>query len=111
MRLPPWSCLPRDVPFSAIVAANDLIALGCYDVLAERQLDVPKDVSVVGYNDMPFSDKLCPPLTTIHIPHYTIGVRAAELAMDMIAKRDIGAQALRLAPSLAIRQSTAVPSP
>ncbi len=100
----------RDVPFSAIVAANDLIAIGCYDVLAERQLNVPKDVSVVGYNDMPFSDKLCPPLTTIHIPHYTIGVRAAELALDMIAKRDVGAQALRLAPALAIRQSTAVPS-
>jgi len=100
----------RDVPFTAIVAANDRIAIGCYDVLGERQLTVPKDVSVVGYNDMPFSDRLSPPLTTIHIPHYTIGVRAGELALDMIARRGVGAQALRLAPSLAIRESTAVPS-
>jgi len=100
----------RAVPFTAIVAANDLIAIGCYDILAERKLNVPKDVSVVGYNDMPFSDKLCPPLTTIHIPHYTIGVRAAELVLEMVSKREVSAQALRLAPTMAIRESTSVPS-
>ncbi len=75
-------------------------------MLAERQRKVPQDVSVVGYNDMPFSDKLNPPLTTIHIPHYTIGVRAAELALGLIADRQVGAQALRLAPTLTIRGST-----
>ncbi|NNC39785.1 MAG: LacI family DNA-binding transcriptional regulator [Acidimicrobiia bacterium] len=97
----------RGVDFTAIVAANDLLAIGCYDVLAERGIRVPQDVSVVGYNDMPFSDKLNPPLTTIHIPHYMIGVRAAELALDLIAKRDVGGQAVRLAPSLMVRNSTA----
>src|SRR3954464_45235 len=40
---------------TAIVAANDLLALGCYDVLAERGLRCPDDVSVVGFNDMPFA--------------------------------------------------------
>jgi len=97
----------RGVDFTAIVAANDLLAIGCYDVLAEQGLRVPDDVSVIGYNDMPFSDKLNPPLTTIQIPHYTIGVTAAELALDLMADRDVGGQSLRLAPTLMVRASTA----
>ena len=100
----------RGVDFTAIVAGNDLLAIGCYDVLAERGLRVPDDVSVIGYNDMLFSDKLDPPLTTIHIPHYTIGVRAAELVLELIAHHDVGGQALRLAPTLMVRASTAAPS-
>ncbi len=100
----------RGVSFTAMVAANDLIALGCYDVLAERRKLVPDDVSVVGYNDMPFSDRLYPPLTTVHIPHYMIGVRAAQLVLEFIVEREIGAQAIRLAPTLALRESTAPPA-
>ena len=53
---------------TAIVAANDLLALGCYDVLAERGLRCPEDVSVVGFNDMPFADRFDPPLTTVADP-------------------------------------------
>lgn len=98
--------LERGVEFTAIVAANDLLAIGCYDVLAERGMRVPDDVSVIGYNDMPFSDKLNPPLTTIHIPHYMIGVRAAELALELIAERDVGGQSVRLTPTLVERAST-----
>ena len=97
----------RGVAFTAIVAANDLLAIGCYDVLAERGLRVPEDVSVIGYNDMPFSDKFDPPLTTIHIPHYMIGVRAAEVLMELMAEHDVGGQALRLTPTLVARASTA----
>jgi LacI family transcriptional regulator len=96
----------RGAEFTAIVAANDLLAIGCYDVLADRGVRVPDDVSVVGYNDMPFSDKLNPPLTTIHIPHYMIGVRAAELALELIAERDVAGQSLRLTPTLVERAST-----
>jgi LacI family transcriptional regulator len=96
----------RGAEFTAVVAANDLLAIGCYDVLAERGVRVPDDVSVVGYNDMPFSDKLNPPLTTVHIPHYMIGVRAAELALELIAERDVAGQSLRLTPTLIERAST-----
>ena len=45
--------------------ANDLIALGCYDVFAERGIVCPDEISVVGFNDMPFADRFQPPLTTI----------------------------------------------
>ena len=61
------------------------MALGCYDVLAERGLRCPDDLSVVGFNDMPFSERFNPPLTTIRIPHYEIGASAAELLLERLA--------------------------
>ncbi len=96
----------RGVEFTAVVAANDLIAIGCYDVIAARARRVPGDVSVVGYNDMPFSDKLAPPLTTVRIPHRAIGVRSAELMLALISEREAAPEAVRLPPTLVVRDST-----
>jgi LacI family transcriptional regulator len=98
--------IDRRDDFTAVVAANDLIAIGCYDVLKERDLRVAVDVSVVGYNDILFADKLSPPLTTIHIPHYQIGVKAAELILQVIEAGESSPVAVRLAPSLVVRHST-----
>jgi LacI family transcriptional regulator len=47
----------RDTEFTAVVCGNDLIALGGYDVLRERGLRCPDDLSIVGYNDTPNNDK------------------------------------------------------
>jgi LacI family transcriptional regulator len=102
--------LDRGRPFTAIIAGNDLIALGCYAALRERGLRVPGDISVVGYNGIPFSDEFAPPLTTIRIPHYDIGVRAAELILDAIREEGRGsAVSVRLAPELVVRESTGPP--
>jgi LacI family transcriptional regulator len=93
--------------FTAVVAANDLIAIGCYDVLKDSGRTVGVDVSVVGYNDMPFADKLHPPLTTIRIPHYQIGVKAADVMLEILEKPDgFSPVSIRLAPSLVVRRST-----
>jgi LacI family transcriptional regulator len=93
---------------TAIVAGNDLIALGCYDVLADRGLVCPADLSVVGFNDMPFADRFNPPLTTIRIPHYEIGTAAAELMLGLLV--DGGeAKQVQLEPALVVRASTAKP--
>ena len=59
--------LDRRRDFTAIVAANDLLALGCYDALEQRGLSCPDDVSVVGYNDMPFVDRFRPALSTVRV--------------------------------------------
>ena len=83
---------------TAIVAGNDLMALGCYDVLAERGLRCPDDISVVGFNDMPFSERFNPPLTTIRIPHYEIGASAADLLLDRLQDPDAPARHIVLAP-------------
>lgn len=94
---------------TAIVAANDLLALGCYDVLAERGVSCPGEVSVVGFNDMPFADRFQPPLTTIHIPHYDIGSAAAELMLERLQDGDAEPREIRLEPHLVVRDSTARP--
>jgi LacI family transcriptional regulator len=94
---------------TAIVAGNDLLALGCYDVLAERGLHCPADVSVVGFNDMPFADRFDPPLTTVRIPHREIGAAAADLLLERLAEGGHEPRQLLLAPTLAVRRSTAPP--
>src|SRR5918995_3437790 len=95
--------------FTAVAAANDLLALGCYDVFAERGVRCPEDVSVVGFNDMPYTARFAPPLTTIHIPHYEIGAAAAELMLERLADGDSPEREIRLEPSLVVRQSTSAP--
>jgi LacI family transcriptional regulator len=94
--------------FTAVAAANDLLALGCYDVFAERGVRCPEDVSVVGFNDMPFAARFQPPLTTIHIPHYDIGRAAADLMLEGLQDGGSQPREIRLEPSLIVRGSTAL---
>jgi LacI family transcriptional regulator len=95
--------------FTAVVVANDLLAIGCYDALAARGLRCPADLSITGYNDMPFVDRLSPPLTTIRIQHYEMGVRAARLLLERLADPGSRRLDIKLEPSLVIRGSTARP--
>jgi LacI family transcriptional regulator len=93
--------------FTAVFAGNDLLALGCYDVLATENLNCPADLSIVGFNDIPFLDKLRPPLTTIRIPHYEIGLRAAELVLERLRNPSARPITVQLPPELVVRGSTA----
>jgi LacI family transcriptional regulator len=102
--------LDADLGFTAIVAGNDLIALGCYDVFSERGISCPDDMSVVGFNDMPFLDKLKPPLTSIAIPHQQIGAGASQLLLDAIAEPHRPARSVLLPLALVVRGSTAPPA-
>jgi LacI family transcriptional regulator len=95
--------------FTAVAAANDLLALGCYDVFGERGVRCPEDVSVVGFNDMPFAARFAPPLTTIHIPHYEIGKAAAQLMLERLQNGDEPPREIRLEPDLVVRESTGPP--
>lgn len=103
--------LDRRRDFTAVVAANDLVALGCYRVCRERGIDVPGDLSVVGYNDIRFCDKFAPPLTSVHIPHYDIGVRAAEFLLEAIEEPTHKPVSVRVQPTLSVRESTGPPPP
>jgi LacI family transcriptional regulator, galactose operon repressor len=94
---------------TAVAAANDLLALGCYDVFAERGIRCPDEVSVVGFNDMPFAARFQPPLTTVHIPHYDIGKAAAQLMLERLQDGDSPPRQIRLEPHLVVRGSTAPP--
>jgi LacI family transcriptional regulator len=101
--------LARGVDVTAVVAANDLVALGCYQVARAHDLHIPGDLSIVGYNDIRFADVFDPPLTTIRIPHYEIGVRAAELMLEAIGRPEGPKVGVRLPPELVVRRSTAAP--
>jgi LacI family transcriptional regulator len=101
--------LDSGVDFTAVVAGNDLIALGCYDVFAERGIDCPAEVSVVGFNGMPFLDKLRPPLTTVAVPHHQIGLEAARMLLESFSDSDRPARSVLLSPTLIARGSTAAP--
>jgi len=93
--------------FTAVLTANDLLALGCYDALKERGLSCPDDLSITGFNDMPYVDRLDPPLTTLHIPQDALGVQAARLLLERIENPEAPAKQLRLEPRMIVRGSTA----
>lgn len=94
---------------TAIVAGNDLIALGCYDTFRERGIRCPEDISLIGHNDMPLVDMLHPPLTTLRIQHREMGRQAARLLLGMLASPSATALRIMLTPELMVRGSTAAP--
>ncbi len=93
--------------FTAVAAGNDMLAVGCYAALDEEDRLCPDDVSVIGFNDMPFIDRLRPPLTTVRFPHYQLGTEAAQLVLERINGGDGPVKILYLAPELVVRGSTA----
>lgn len=102
--------LDRDPRPTAIIAANDLLALGCFDALRERGLSCPGDVSVIGFNDMRFADRFDPPLTTVRLPHYDMGVAAATLLLERLGDADAPVRQILLPPALVVRGSTGRPA-
>jgi LacI family transcriptional regulator len=103
--------LDSDTPFTSVIAGNDQLALGAYDALAERGLRCPDDVSVVGFNDIPFIDKVSPPMTTIHIPQVEIGAEAARLLLEQLEDPTRHPRSLLLPVTLVVRGSTGPANP
>jgi LacI family transcriptional regulator len=96
--------LDSRVEFTAVFAANDQTAHGAMLALHRRGLKVPQDVSLVGFDDVPASAFMIPPLTTVHRSIDEIGEGAAEAVIDLIERRTPHAKAS--SPTLAIREST-----
>jgi len=91
-------------PPTAIFCGNDLMALGCYDALREMGRRVPHDVAVVGYDDREIAQFVHPPLTTVVLPHYQMGLEAAECLFDLIGGSKHAAQ-IKVEGTLVERQS------
>jgi DNA-binding LacI/PurR family transcriptional regulator len=94
---------------SAICAANDLAALGVLNALAEAGLDVPRDVSVVGYDNTALAALRHVALTTIHQPRFQIGEMAMTALLRRLQRPSARTKRDLLDPSLVIRQTTAPP--
>jgi len=92
---------------TAILAGNDLMALGCYAAAQLAGRPCPSSISIVGYNDMPFVEWWRPALSTVAIPQYDIGREAARLLLEQIDNSgDRPAKQILMPTSLTVRAST-----
>ncbi len=96
----------KSLDCSAILAGNDLIACGAIKALTGQGIQVPTDLSVVGFNDMPFADMLNPPLTTVSIPLKYLGVQSARLLLEEMASPGGPKSKVLLDPTLVVRDTT-----
>lgn len=76
------------LPFTAILCANDRLALGAIDYLRSRGINCPTQVSVTGFNDMPMLDLIPPRLTTVRIQQFEVGRVSAQLLLQIMNDRD-----------------------
>ena len=104
-----YAAMQRLLPHhpDAVFAASDSMAAGALHALREAGRDVPEEVAVVGFDDMPFAAQTTPALTTVRQPTHRVGVMAAETLIDLIENSDSPAQPRRivLPTELVIRQS------
>jgi LacI family transcriptional regulator len=80
--------LSKPCPVSAIFAANDGMAIGALSALRELHIEVPEEVALVGFDDIPVARFINPPLTTIAVEMSSLGRRAIDLLFDMVAEDD-----------------------
>ncbi|HJU50962.1 MAG TPA: LacI family DNA-binding transcriptional regulator [Acidimicrobiia bacterium] len=102
--------LGRHPDLTAIVAANDLLGLGCYRAVRSLGRTIGLDVSITGYNDMPLLDLMQPPMTAVRVPYRRMGADAATTLLALIADEVVSPGRVLLSPTLAIRSSTAPPA-
>lgn len=92
---------------SAVFAFNDMMAYGVYKALKHHGLSIPRDISVVGYDDIFSSEILEVPLTSIHQPVRRMGAAAVRKLLSIIEKEPQTENAQLFLPELVIRRSTA----
>ncbi len=92
---------------TAVFAHNDVMAVGVLQAMEGAGLRCPRDISVVGYNDVPLSSHLSPPLTTVRLPSELLGRRLGETLLARIEDPSLPGEELRLPAELVIRRSTA----
>ncbi|MBP7495202.1 MAG: LacI family DNA-binding transcriptional regulator [Spirochaetales bacterium] len=99
----------REHNITAIACGSDAMALGAIHYLNEIGIHIPREVSIVGIGDIPQSKFTVPPLTTLHVPRYEMGVRAVE----MITRQEepLPGECILFKPQLVERKSVAPPPP
>lgn len=102
--------LKAGCPATAIVCINDMLAIGVIRTLVQSGVRVPEDVSVVGFDDIPFSGIFMPALTTVHCSAVEMGRLAALMLLDSFENEMQEAPvSMRLSPTLVVRDSVCPP--
>jgi len=94
---------------TGIFVHHDLMAFGALTAAEERGLTAPRDLSIIGYHNLPHDDRIVPPLTSIRQPREELGRIAAEILVSMLTSPGRPPARRRIAPSLVVRKSTGPP--
>ena len=97
--------LDRPESPTAVFVASDLVAFGALVAIKERGLTIPDDVALVGFDDVRLAHYVDPPLTTMRLPAYDLGYRAAMLLTQLINGEPVEVQEILLQTRLVVRQS------
>jgi LacI family transcriptional regulator len=101
--------LDGDDPPTAVFASNDRVAIGALHAISERGLRVPRDISLIGVDDIEISVHLNPPLTTMRQPLDQLANIAVEMLLQVIREETLELSLRLLEPELIVRGSTAAP--
>jgi DNA-binding LacI/PurR family transcriptional regulator len=104
--------LDKHPDVTAIFAANDVMAFGVVQAVLDRGLRIPEDLSLIGFDNLEFSNIVHPPLTTIHQPKYEMGAAAVDILLRLAREKDKQIpEHRRLGVELIARQSCRKPNP
>ncbi len=98
--------LTSEDPPTAIVASNDLMALGVISAAQQLGMEVGNEIAITGFDNIPLAEHCHPPLTTVHQPIYQIGEMVCEMLIKQIRGETLDQDQILLQPSLMIRQSS-----
>jgi DNA-binding LacI/PurR family transcriptional regulator len=96
-------------PPTAVIAYNDMVAIGAINSIKQKGLSIPGDVSVVGFDDISLASEVSPPLTTVRVPKELMGRLAAEILFQDRQEQPLVPRKILLPPQLIIRASSAAP--
>jgi len=91
---------------TAVLAGNDVLAIGAMHAIRAKGLRIPGDVAVIGFDDFEFAHYVDPPLSTVRLPAYDMGRRAAEVLIDHLQGKAADERRIVLSTELILRQST-----
>ena len=91
---------------SAVFVASDVVAMGAVRAVKRAGLEIPQDVAIVGFDDIPLAEYFDPPLSTIHLPAYGLGWAAAERLIRIVKSEGLDQIGILLTSELVIRQSS-----
>lgn len=101
--------LPPEARPTALICANDLMAIGAMECLRAAKIRVPEDISVVGFDDLPISVLLTPRLTSVRQPAHDMGYRAAKVLFDLLDGKEDIAPVDALPAAVQLRESVCPP--
>ncbi|HEX5233876.1 MAG TPA: LacI family DNA-binding transcriptional regulator [Silvibacterium sp.] len=103
--------LAQKRPFTALVSFNDIAAIGAIRAFRDKNIRVPEDVSVVGFDDIQGAAFHNPSLTTIRQPLHNMGTTSAKILLDRLRGKKDYPEQVAIVPELIIRESTMPPNP